>query len=59
MSLVEAGTHPKWTGGFVTNCVCGHCHVEGNRRCYGWNVRGEKLTPCRCKEYTPEETHGD
>ena len=66
MTLVERGTHPKWTGGFVTDpkCECGHgkrLHGswEGVSHCYH---QIERRTPvaglyeahnCRCTGWGP------
>mgnify|MGYP000191201128 CR=1 FL=1 len=64
MTLVERGTHPKWSGGFVTDpkCACGHGeHLHGSwdgvAGCY---YRPTKLAIvpvlfkpswCRCKGF--------
>ena len=62
MTLVEKGTHPKWTGGFSATVRCGRCgHAEAAHvpdqgvGCMDWNIRGERYTPCRCTGFKPEE----
>lgn len=66
MTLVEKGTHPRWTGGFVADpkCKCGH--VKSQHGSFGdvplcWHTTERRtavaqvveVRHCRCKGWRP------
>ena len=56
MTLVEKGTHPKWTGGFSTTVYCGRCgHAEAAHVAWADQGFGCWSWPCRCTGFKPPE----
>ena len=66
MTLVAKGTHPKWTGGYVTDpkCKCGHGKSEHGfgirvQHCYHMFERRTTVEQlyeahgCKCKGWRP------
>lgn len=50
MSFVAKGEHPKWKGGFVRVCTCGHgIEQHDGKECWEWvMIPGGEMRLCPC-----------